>query len=467
MTGLLIRGAEVAGCAGVDVRVRGERVSEVAPGLHRAAGESVLEARGGALLPGLHDAHLHLAALAAAGTSVRCGPPDVRDAGELAAALGAGAADAHGWVRGVGYVETVAGELDSAAVDRWHASRPVRIQHRSGALWIVNSAAAQHLGLADGVHPGIERAADGTPTGRLWRADDWLRSRLPPPPAPDLAAVGAHLAALGITAVTDATPDLDDDALAFLGHAVDRGDIPQRVQLLGVPLDRREPGPRLAVGPYKIVLADSGLPDLDSLVGRIRTVHAVGRSVAVHCVSREALVLLVAGLRSSGARRGDRIEHASLVPAELLRELAVSGLRVVTQPGFLADRGDDYLADVPAPDHGDLYRCRSLLDAGIPVALSSDAPYGPLDPWAVVAAAMHRRTPTGAVAGTAERVSFDEALGAYLSAHGDPGGEPRRVVPGLAADLVLLDRPLADMAAEPAAGAVRTVLIGGSVVTDR
>ena len=467
MSGLLIRGAEVAGRRGVDVRVHGGRVTEVGPGLRRGSGEPVLDARGGALLPGLHDAHLHLAALSAAWTSVRCGPPDVVGAAALAAALGSAAGDANGWVRGVGYAESVAGELDSAALDRLHADRPVRLQHRSGALWTVNSLAADRLGLADGDHPGIERARDGTPTGRLWRADDWLRSRLPRPQPPRLGPVGARLAELGITAVTDATPDLDDDALGFLADAVDGGDLPQRVHLLGAPLGVRDPRPGLTAGPWKIVLPDSELPDLESLVDRIRAAHSTGRAVAVHCVSREALVLFVAALRESGGRTGDRVEHGSLIPAELVPELAAAGLRVVTQPGFLADRGDDYLADVPAVDHGDLYRCRSLLDAGVPVALSSDAPYGPLDPWIVQAAAMHRRTRSGAVAGAAERVPFEEALAAYLGSPGDPGGTPRHVVPGAVADLLLLDRSLTDQAAEPVAAAVRTVLIRGRVVADR
>jgi predicted amidohydrolase YtcJ len=467
MTGLLIRNAEVSGHRGIDVRLVGDRVADVGAGLVRAPGEAVLDGRGGALLPGLCDHHVHLFALAAAGTSARCGPPHVRDAAALAGALAGAAGDAHGWVRGVGYVESVAGDLDAAALDRLHDARPVRIEHRSGALWMVNGPAAARLGLATGDHPGNERSADGTPTGRLWRADGWLRSRLPPPTPPDLGPVGARLAGLGVTAVTDATPDLDDGALARFADAVGRGDLPQRVQLLGAPLGGRDPGPGLTTGPLKIVLADSGLPDLDSLVDRIRAVHAAERSVAVHCVSREALVLLVAAVRVSGVRPGDRIEHASLVPAELLPELAHSGLRVVTQPGFLADRGDDYLADVPAGDHLDLYRCHSLLDAGVPVALSSDAPYGPLDPWAVVSAAVHRRTRSGAVAGAAERVPFAAALDAYLGPPEDPGGRPRRVVRGAGADLVLLDRPLADMAAAPEADAVRTVLISGSVVADR
>ncbi|WP_448628222.1 amidohydrolase family protein [Geodermatophilus sp. URMC 64] len=444
---MLIRGAEVAGHR-ADVRVSGDRVAEVAASLERAPAEEVLDARGGALLPGLVDAHLHLMALATTAASVRCGPPEVRDAGGLAAALAAAPPGADGWVRGVGYAESVAGDLDAAALDRLHGARPVRVQHRSGALWVVNTAGAEELGLATADAPGIERGPDGTPTGRLWRADAWLRGRLPASP-PDLAPVGRRLAELGITAVTDATPDLDDAALDALAAA----GLPQRLTVLGAPLDRPLP-PHLAAGPQKIVLADSGLPGLDELADRIRAAHAAGRAVAVHCVTREALVLLLAALDTAGRHPGDRVEHAALVPAELIGRLR--GLTVVTQPGFLADRGDDYLRDVPPDEHDDLYRCRSLVDAGVAVALSSDAPFGPLDPWAVLAAAVTRRTRSGRVVGAAERLSPGAAL--------DRLTDGRRVVPGAPADLVLLDRPLADQLAEPTAAAVRAVLIGGARV---
>ena len=143
-------------------------------------GEPVLDARGGALLPGLCDHHIHLHALAARARSVQCGPPAVTGRDALAIALATAAADRNGWVRGVGYVDTVAGPLDAAALDRLHPGSPVRLQHRSGAMWMLNGAAVAVLGLAAGDHPGIERDARGNPTGRLWRADDWLRARLPP-----------------------------------------------------------------------------------------------------------------------------------------------------------------------------------------------------------------------------------------------------------------------------------------------
>ena len=178
-------------------------------------------------------------------------------------------------------------------------------------------------------------------------------------------------------------------------------------------------------------------------------------------MTREALLLLLAVFDEVGIRPGDRVEHAALVPAEAIGRLRP--LCVVTQPGFIADRGDDYAERVDAGDLPDLYRCRTLLDAGVPVALSSDAPYGPLDPWAVIAAAATRRTSTGRMLGEAERISTAEALQRYLTPLDNPGGPPRRVCVGAPADLVLLDRPLVAALAAPRAEHIRYTLVRGQV----
>ena len=45
------------------------------------------------------------------------------------------------WVRAVGYHDTVAGTLDRYTLDALVPHRPVRVQHRSGAEWILNTAA--------------------------------------------------------------------------------------------------------------------------------------------------------------------------------------------------------------------------------------------------------------------------------------------------------------------------------------
>ncbi|HUN31520.1 MAG TPA: amidohydrolase family protein [Trebonia sp.] len=461
---LLLRDAEIDGARRADIRVTDGRIAQAAPTLGPAVGEQVIDCAGGAVLPGLCDHHLHLHAMAAAMTSVRCGPPEVRDTGALSAALSQAVPDAAGWIRGTGYYESVTGDLDAAALDRLRADRPVRVQHRSGALWILNTAALTETGLADGSasHPGAERDAEGRPTGRLWRADDWLRDRLArrhpqPRSLPSLASVGSQLSGFGITAATDATPGLDEAAIASISAAIRQGQLPPRVQLLGVPLGGSVPQtPGLTIGPHKIVLADSGMLTYPELAAQVAAAHGEGRAVAVHCVTLEALVLLVAVLREVGTARGDRVEHAGIVPREMVGELALLGVRVVTQPGFLADRGDDFLDSLPEAEHGDLYRCGSLLRARVPVALSSDAPYGPADPWAVVRAAVARQTPAGRVVGPGDQLTPRQALDAYLGAVDDPGGAPRQVRPGETADLILLHAPLAEALSTPAP--VRMVL---------
>ncbi len=467
MSGLLIRGAEVHGAL-CDVRVGHGRVLEIGHGLPREGTEEVVEAAGGALLPGLTDHHIHLFATAADLASVPCGPPTARDAAELRDVLRRAEPDGHGWIRGVRYHETVAGDLDADRLDLLRDDLPVRVQHRSGALWVLNSRAAEAVGLDSAEHPGVERDTGGRPTGRLWRADAWLRTRLPRTGPPSLRGLGRLLVGYGITAVTDASPALDTEAVGAITSAMVRDDLPQHVALLGAPLapapdlpsGRRAPQP----GPWKIVLADSGLPAFDELTEAVTTAHRTGRPVAVHCVTRESLLLLLAAIEEAGVMPGDRLEHAALIPADVIPTIRRLGLRVVTQPGFLADRGDDYLLGTPAAEHGDLYRCASLREAGVPVALSSDAPYGPLDPWAVMRAAVRRRTRAGEVIGPRDRLTPAQALEGYLSPAWHPGGAPRDVRVGSAADLVLLHAPLTEALAALSAELVRVCLVSGNAV---
>lgn len=135
---LLLRNVELP-AGRCDMLIRGEAIAAIGVSLD-SDGAEVIDGRGGALLPGLNDHHLHLHVTAADASSVRCGPPHVRTPEDLARALAA--TPGNGWIRGVGYVETVAGLLDAEALDRLHRRRPVRLQHRSGAMWILNSQAS-------------------------------------------------------------------------------------------------------------------------------------------------------------------------------------------------------------------------------------------------------------------------------------------------------------------------------------
>ncbi|MGH8999258.1 MAG: amidohydrolase family protein, partial [Acidimicrobiia bacterium] len=285
---LIIRNAEVAGRF-ADVTVEDGRIASVSAASaggapHRA---DVIDARGGALLPGLCDHHLHLLALAAARRSVLAGPPAARTAAELGAALAAGARQlaAGEWLRAVGYHESVAGPLGRAELDRLVPDRPVRLQHRSGAMWILNTPALDRLGAGGFDHAGVERDGGGAPTGRLFGLDDWLRDRLAGRPPP-LRPVGEELARYGVTGVTDATPTERGEDASLLADAVRRGDLPQRVRLTGGLALDPESGSSLVRGPVKLVVADHQLPGVDDLARQVAAAHRLDRHVAVHCVTR-------------------------------------------------------------------------------------------------------------------------------------------------------------------------------------
>ncbi|MFT4025492.1 MAG: amidohydrolase family protein [Novosphingobium sp.] len=150
---MLIRRAEVWGEGIADVRLSGGRIGEIGA-LAPHPGEAVIDAAGGALLPGLHDHHIHLAGLAVRASSVPCGPPEVTTPGELARQLQQAGS---GWIRGIGYHESVMGLPMPRPLDRLVADRPLRIQHRSGRLWLLNSLALAELLARAEAPPGLDR----------------------------------------------------------------------------------------------------------------------------------------------------------------------------------------------------------------------------------------------------------------------------------------------------------------------
>jgi predicted amidohydrolase YtcJ len=432
-----------------DVRLAGGLIAECGPALRPDPGEEVMEANGGVLLPGLHDHHVHLRALAAAAASVSAGPPRVRNGAELAARLRAADADLPpgAWLRAVGYHESVAGSLDRDALDRLLPHRPVRVQHRTGALWTVNSLAAGKLGLDRCALAGVERDDAGRPTGRLWRMDRWLAARVPGLAA-DLGAVSRKAASLGITGFTDATPGLTAHDLASLAESP----ITQRLCCMAPP--GVHPPETVTTGPVKILLDDMTLPSLDELAGQIRGAHAAGRPVAVHCVTRVQLVLTLAALDLAGRRPGDRIEHGAVIGSDSLPGL--HGLTVVTQPHFVAERGEQYATDVPPEDRPDLWRLRSLIEAGVSVAAGSDAPFGSEDPWRVMRAAVRRAAPFR----PDESVSPARALALFLGEPAAPAAQ-RQVAPGQPADLTLLRAGPREMLLTLSRDLVAATFIGG------
>jgi predicted amidohydrolase YtcJ len=482
---VLIQNAEIAGRC-LDLRCEGGLIIERADRLEVRLGERILEAHGGALLPGLHDHHFHLFAMAAKLTSIDCGPPEVDSRDAFAERLRRGAPNAD-WLRGTGYFESVAGPLDRNVLDGFRSETPLRIQHRSGAMWFLNSRAIRVLDLDGRPTPsGVERDSSGRATGRLFRVDEWLRAQLPASAPPQLSAVGSMLARYGVTRVTDATPGNGQAEVSRFRRAQQDGALPQRLRVMGdASLSTAESDGLLEIAEYKIMLDEPQLPELDELASRIAEAHRSARNVAIHTVTRAEIHFALAAIEAVGSRRGDRLEHASVAPPEILDLAKRLDVSIVTQPNFIAERGDAYRAEVEPRDLPYLYRVGSWVEADIPLAGGTDAPFGHPDPWRAIRAAVTRRTRSGETLGQGERVSPELALDLFSNdrlqraspnsegpcpAHSDSTNLRHpvdRLQIGRPADLCLLDAPWQDIRDDLSHEHVVATLCSGEIAWNR
>jgi predicted amidohydrolase YtcJ len=120
--------------------------------------------------------------------------------------------------------------------------------------------------------------------------------------------------------------------------------------------------------------------------GFIPTIHAIGdRATTLALDTFEALGPLPAPFD----RIGGSIEHAQLVATSDLPRFAALGVRASVQPEHAMDDRD--VADhFWAGRTGCAFAYRALWDAGAQLALGSDAPVAPLDPWITISAAVSR-----------------------------------------------------------------------------
>jgi len=460
----------------------------------------LIDCQGAAMLPGFIDAHLHLRAYATTFGSIDCGPHVVCSLADLQTMLRRHSLRIPNgqWLVGHGYDEFELVEQrhptrwDLDLVTRHH---PIRVAHRSRHAWVMNSLGLAQLGITrDFVAPDgglVERhPVSGEPTGLLIDMDAYLRERLPATATPErfrsyLRQSSQALLSAGVTTIQDASVSNDLRAYEACRSWIAAGDVRLRVlllmgasalpELIAVGLKPGEGSPFLRVQGIKIRLDEATgvlYPPQDIVEAQVWSAHCQGFPVAIHAVDLPALVSAIQAIRLAQTRlpRTDlrhRIEHGAFCPDACLDELAELGVTVVTQPAFLWHHGRRYLAEIDPDQQPWLYRIKSLLEHGVPVAGSSDAPVVPPLPLAGVRAAVTRRTPEGQVIGPAERVSVTEALWLYTQGAAWACGldsEVGSITPGKRADLVVLGAdpgcvPVSDIADIP----VRLTLVDGTV----
>lgn len=202
-----------------------------------------------------------------------------------------------------------------------------------------------------------------------------------------------------------------------------------------------------------------GLADLTDLLS---AAHRHGLEAAVHTIGDAAAEIAIDAFTASGA--AGSIEHAQLVTRAVVPRMAALGLRASVQPAHLLDDRD--LTEAIWPGREDrCFMLRTMLDAGVELALGSDAPVARLDPWLAMSAAVHRADGDGDPWVPAEQITATEALAASVD------GAPTVGV-GSLADLALIDAdPLAGDPAATSAATLRGIrvaltVLGGRVTHD-
>jgi predicted amidohydrolase YtcJ len=451
---LILRNVRPFGGPSTDIAILDGRIAAMAPALPHLGPR--LDGGGRDIIPGLHDHHLHLFATAAQAESVDLSSLKTADDIQTVLRNAAATRNQGTWIRATGLVEPDGALPDRALLDQWVPDHPLRIQGRTGGLWLLNSMALDRIGPAPWPS-AVECDGLGQPIGRIWRGDAWLRTVIASAP-PSLATVSHALARYGITALTDASVTNGPAEAQLFEDAITSGALLQKLTLMG-----REDLPRSTLftsGPLKLLYDEDALPPPDAVTPRIHAARAQGRSVAAHCVTLSELLFFMGALdEAGGPRAGDRIEHGSVIPLSLLPDIATAGLKIVTQPDFARTRGDRYTESIEAYALPDLYRLWSLMDAGIDVAAGSDAPYGSMNPWSAMHSAMHRTTAGGQSFGKSEALSARQALSLFVDSGALESGMP--------ADLCLLDRPISGLAEGCGDSPVALTLVDGHIIWER
>jgi predicted amidohydrolase YtcJ len=506
------------------IAIAGERIVAVGSTREISAqagtGAEVVDLGGAFVTPGFIDSHVHFLDGGFRLTSVQL--RDAKTRNEFVARIKAFAATvpAGTWITGGDWDHTLwGGELPRRDwIDAVTPDNPVWINRLDGHMALANSAALRAVGVAEDVKDEaggeIVRDAKGSLTGVFKDNAMALVDARVPPPSDEmfdraLHAAMQYVAQQGVTAVQH-MGTWDD--LGVFERAWRAGRLSTRIRA-AVPLSTwarlrdtvaaRRFGPDgrgdrwLQVGslkgfvdgslgshtaafdePFTDAPHDRGLfvTSPDDLYAWISGADKAGLQVAVHAIgdraNRTILDIFERVARENGARdRRFRVEHAQhLHPSDIAR-FGPLGVIASMQPYHAIDDGRWAEKVIGAERSRTTYAFRSLLDAGATLAFGSDWYVAPPTPLDGIYAAVTRRTldgrnPDGWIA--AEKITVEEALKAYTRGGAYAAFADRdtgTIVPGMLADLTVIDRDLRTIPPETIREArILRTIVGGRTV---
>lgn len=413
---------------------------------------------GRTLIPGFNDAHVHIWKVGHLLTSLLDlrGVTSIPEMQSKMRAFGEKLAP-DAWFMGRGYNEALMIEgrhPTRADLDAVFGDRPAYLIRTCAHIAVANSAALRLAGVtAETIPPSggvIELGADGQPNGILHEtALGLVANHIPEPSAADyeamLIAAAKHQIALGITSATD--PGVMPNLLAVYRNMDERGALLNRVNVMAIrrpdggtqtlDLPIQHESDFLRVDTIKF-FADGGLSGataalsvpyqgLDSqgvlrfeaaeLYDLARDAQLNGLRIATHAIGDVALDLILTvyeKLAALGGNQRHRIEHFGLPDAALCERARALGVIVAPQAIFIGALGPNFRRYLPPQFLARCYPLRMMLDAGLTLALSSDAPVVKDDnPLRGLQAAITRRDFQGELIAPDQAISAAEGLYAY------------------------------------------------------
>ncbi|MBT3558184.1 MAG: amidohydrolase [Rhodospirillales bacterium] len=209
---------------------------------------------------------------------------------------------------------------------------------------------------------------------------------------------------------------------------------------------------------------------------RVLAAHEAGLTVCVEGLGDRgvdfALDVIEAALEK--CPRDDhrsRIEHCCCVPDAQMARIKKLGVVPSSATGFLHDLGDLYVRNRGADAMKTMFRHRTYIDQGIRAPGHSDNPVCNVNPFRAMWSMVTRTTMMGDVAGPEEAVTITEALHAYTTLGAWAGREEHakgKLLPGMLADVAVLDRDLFDVPSDEIKDVqVTKTILGGDLVFER
>jgi hypothetical protein len=449
-----------------------------------------VDLKGHTLIPGFNDAHVHiwkLGLLLTVQVDARSdAAPTIED---IIARFHERAAETpHGqWLTGRGYNEVELHEYrhpTRADLDAASPNHPIALTRTCGHMIVANSVALELAGITRDTpdpHGGvIVRDEYGEPTGLLQETAQGLITRIIPDYDDETLAhaireANYHQLRLGITSATD--PLLTPLHLRIYRELEANGDLAVRIN--GLPIRRPDGGTEtlplpqmynsdwLRIDTVKF-FADGGLSgataavsipyketgttgvlrfETEELIELMWEAHDAGYRIATHAIGDVAIEQVITAYETLHRRKPDtglrhRIEHLGLPSADHLARCKALDVIAVPQTIFLYALGTTYRRYLPDEFFPQCYPVRAMLDAGLDVALSSDAPVVPDDnPLLGMKAALDRQDRYGEPIAPEQAISAYEALYAYTMGGGIASGDSHNrgsITPGKWADFAVL-----------------------------